>query len=242
MPVPSSITSLSQTAGSNSPAGSESPALIDDYLRALSAFIAYLRDDKASTSGSYSDPAWIASLSGAKLTAASVAATALAGNIPSTKLATGAAAANIGYTPANDAGVVHTTGNETIAGNKVFSGATQLATITDGTNSTSATNAIQGSAKAWVNFNGVTTASVRASYNISSVVRNALGSYTVNLVTALADANYSITTSSSYNNTVASPGNNSNPSSHPISSSSCAVFCSDGSLSDMQTISIAIFR
>ena len=87
MPVPSSITSLSQTAGSNSPAGSESPALIDDYLRALSAFIAFLRDDKASTTGSYSDPAWIASLSGAKLTAASVAASALAA---------GAAKSNIG--------------------------------------------------------------------------------------------------------------------------------------------------
>ena len=87
MPVPSSITSLSQTAGSNSPAGSESPALIDDYLRALSAFIAFLRDDKVSTSSSYSNPAWIASLSGAKLTAASVAASALA---------SGAAASNIG--------------------------------------------------------------------------------------------------------------------------------------------------
>lgn len=87
MPVPSSITSLSQTAGSNSPAGSDSPALIDDYLRALSAFIAFLRDDKVSTSGSYSNPAWIASLSGAKLTAQSVAASALA---------SGAAASNIG--------------------------------------------------------------------------------------------------------------------------------------------------
>lgn len=44
MPVPSAITDLSQTPGSNSPAGSESPALLDDYTRTVFAFIAKLRD------------------------------------------------------------------------------------------------------------------------------------------------------------------------------------------------------
>lgn len=44
MPVPSSINDLSPVAGSNSPAGSESPGLIDDYLRAISSFIAQMRD------------------------------------------------------------------------------------------------------------------------------------------------------------------------------------------------------
>lgn len=44
MPVPSAITDLSQTAGSNSPAGSESPALLDDYTRTVFSFIAKLRD------------------------------------------------------------------------------------------------------------------------------------------------------------------------------------------------------
>lgn len=43
MPVPASITDLSTTAGSNSPPGSESPATLDDYLRAHAAFIAQLR-------------------------------------------------------------------------------------------------------------------------------------------------------------------------------------------------------
>lgn len=46
MPVPASINDLSTTAGSNSPPGSESPATLDDYIRALSAFIAQLRDGK----------------------------------------------------------------------------------------------------------------------------------------------------------------------------------------------------
>jgi hypothetical protein len=44
MPVPSDIADLSQTAGNNSPPGSESPTTADDYLRAQAAFIAMLRD------------------------------------------------------------------------------------------------------------------------------------------------------------------------------------------------------
>ena len=44
--------------------------------------------------------------------------------------------------------------------------------------------------RAWVNFNGVTTATIRASFNVSSVTRNGTGYYTVNFTTALPDANY----------------------------------------------------
>lgn len=72
-----------------------------------------------------------------------------------------------------------------------------ITTLSDGTNSTSATNAIMGSAKAWVNFNGVTTATIRASFNVSSVTRNGVGDYTVNFTTAMADANYSTVGTSS---------------------------------------------
>ncbi len=50
MPVPSAISDLSQTAGSNSPAGSESPNTADNYLRTYAAFIAMLRDGKGFTS------------------------------------------------------------------------------------------------------------------------------------------------------------------------------------------------
>lgn len=46
MPLPSSINDLSTTAGSNSPAGSESPSLIDDYLRTYASYIAQLRDTR----------------------------------------------------------------------------------------------------------------------------------------------------------------------------------------------------
>ena len=66
-------------------------------------------------------------------------------------------------------------------------------TLQDGAgNSTATTNAIMGSAKAWVRFTGVTTVTVSASFNVSSVTRSATGNYTINLTTALTDANYSV--------------------------------------------------
>lgn len=46
MPIPTLITDLSQTAASNYPAGSDSPAVLDDTQRAHAAFIAQLRDGK----------------------------------------------------------------------------------------------------------------------------------------------------------------------------------------------------
>jgi hypothetical protein len=66
-------------------------------------------------------------------------------------------------------------------------------TIQDGAgNSTAMDNAIYGSAKAWVNFNGTSGASpvIRASYNVSSVTRNTTGDYTVNFTNAFVDINY----------------------------------------------------
>lgn len=44
MPVPSTIDDLSTTASSNSPAGTDTPQDGDNYIRALSSFIAQLRD------------------------------------------------------------------------------------------------------------------------------------------------------------------------------------------------------
>ena len=44
--------------------------------------------------------------------------------------------------------------------------------------------------RAWVNFNGTGTVSIRASGNVSSITDNGTGDYTVNFTTAMADANY----------------------------------------------------
>lgn len=55
------------------------------------------------------------------------------------------------------------------------------------------TTVINGSARAWVNFNGTPTsgsATIRGSFNVSSITINGTGIYTVNFTTAFADTNY----------------------------------------------------
>jgi len=73
-----------------------------------------------------------------------------------------------------------------------MAGTLTISTLSDGTNSTSSTNCIQGSAKAWARFNGVTTATVTSSYNVSSITRTGTGLYTVAFTTAFTDGNYSM--------------------------------------------------
>ena len=46
-------------------------------------------------------------------------------------------------------------------------------------------------AKAWVNFNSIGTVAIRADGNVSSITDNGVGSYAVNMSTALTDVNYS---------------------------------------------------
>lgn len=46
--------------------------------------------------------------------------------------------------------------------------------------------------KAWVNFNGVTTVTIRASYNVSSITRNGAGDYTINFTNPMQDAKFAI--------------------------------------------------
>ena len=72
-----------------------------------------------------------------------------------------------------------------------MAGTLTISTLSDGTNSTSATNCIRGSAKAWVNFNG-NGGVIAASYNVSSITINATSDFTINFSSALADANYAV--------------------------------------------------
>ena len=61
----------------------------------------------------------------------------------------------------------------------------------DGTESTDVTNVINGSAKAWVNFDGTGTVAIRDSFNVGSITDNGTGNYTVNFTNAMTDTNYS---------------------------------------------------
>ena len=61
--------------------------------------------------------------------------------------------------------------------------------------SNSATNSLnvqKRTAKAWINFNGTGTISIRDSFNISSIVDNGIGMYTINFATAMPDTNYCV--------------------------------------------------
>lgn len=49
---------------------------------------------------------------------------------------------------------------------------------------------VDGSAKAWVNFNGTGTVAIRAAFNVSSITDNGSGDYTVNFTTSMVDVNY----------------------------------------------------
>jgi hypothetical protein len=45
-------------------------------------------------------------------------------------------------------------------------------------------------AKAWVNFNGMSTVAINSSYGISSITDTAVGDYKANFTTAMSNTNY----------------------------------------------------
>jgi len=118
--------------------------------------------------------------------------------------------------------------------------------ISDGTNSTSTTNVVQGSAKAWVNFDGTGTPSIREAYNVSSITDNGTGDYTVNLTTALADANYACVGASGTNGTTATSGRSFQPNTSSPSTTSFrfSIRLTDNNMTnfDDPLVYVAIFR
>jgi len=82
----------------------------------------------------------------------------------------------------------------------------QGTTLTDGTNSTSTTNCIKGSARAWIQFVG-STGTINGSFNVSSITVNTTGDYTVNFTTAMSNINYAVTASVSPNYASQNMGN-----------------------------------
>jgi hypothetical protein len=62
----------------------------------------------------------------------------------------------------------------------------------DGSYSVPVSTVAQGTARAWVNFNGTGTVAIRASFNVSSITDNGTGNFTMNFTAAMPDANYSV--------------------------------------------------
>lgn len=55
--------------------------------------------------------------------------------------------------------------------------------------------------RAWVNYKGTSTQSIRASFNVSSVTYNSTGNYLVNFTNAFVDANYCAAVNCDYDGT-----------------------------------------
>jgi len=68
-----------------------------------------------------------------------------------------------------------------------------VSNITDGTDTVETGYVLNGSAKAWVNFNGTGTIATRDSLNVSSLTDNGTGNYTVSFSNSMNNANYSPT-------------------------------------------------
>ena len=66
-----------------------------------------------------------------------------------------------------------------------------VSNITDGTDTVETGYVVNGSAKAWVNFNGTGTVAIRDSLNMSSLTDNGTGDYTRTVSSAFGSADYS---------------------------------------------------
>lgn len=91
--------------------------------------------------------------------------------------------------------------------------------------------------KAWVNFNGSGTLSIRASHNVNSVTDNGTGNYRVNFASSFADSNYSaqatINTLNDRNVYVTDP---------QVDSCDIDVVNPSGQRIDSSSVNVAIFR
>jgi hypothetical protein len=118
-------------------------------------------------------------------------------------------------------------------------------TISNGTISTSSTNVIQGSAKAWVkaSWNG-STLTVNASYNMSSVTRTASNSFTFVMTNALTDANYAVVGSCVFSGTYTGAQFVPTINSNAFTSTTFYVLTTNvaGVANDPAGLSVAVFR
>jgi hypothetical protein len=123
-----------------------------------------------------------------------------------------------------------------------MAGTLTISTLSDGTNSTSSTNCIQGSAKAWVTYKGTSTQAILASYNVSSVTYSSTGNYIINLTNALADTNYAIAGSARYSGSGAVTINIQQAGTLTTSAIPIIAIVTGVAAVDVTPVSVAVFR
>jgi hypothetical protein len=75
-------------------------------------------------------------------------------------------------------------------GDWTFTGTVASANISDGTDTVATSYVVNGSAKAWVNFNGTGTIAVRDSFNVASLTDDGTGDFSVNFTSSLSTSTY----------------------------------------------------
>lgn len=99
--------------------------------------------------------------------------------------------------------------------------------------------------RAWVNFNGTgtvgTNLSIRGSGNVSSVFKNAVGTYTITFTTAMPDINYSVL-ATKQNQTVNTDWGATDDMNQRLITSCRIVSIEAGSPADSFNVNVAIFR
>ena len=95
--------------------------------------------------------------------------------------------------------------------------------------------------RAWVNFNGTGSVAIREDGNVSSITDNGTGDYTVNITTAMPDANYAVAVMA---------GEQTITFGHPVTSTTAPTtsayrfqtMAENGTLQDSGRVMVAIFR
>jgi len=96
--------------------------------------------------------------------------------------------------------------------------------------------------RAWVNFDGTGTVSIRGSGNVSSITDNGTGNYTVNFTTAMPDGNYAVCAVIPYPGS-ASYSYNIQPNSNSLNTTSFSLLTTlNNSLTDYQHIHAILVR
>jgi hypothetical protein len=96
--------------------------------------------------------------------------------------------------------------------------------------------------KAWVAVNATGTPSIRASGNVSSVTDGGTGIYTVNLITAMSDTNYSVVADISSPATTDNWYGQTGSSNYSTSSFKVCTATNVGGLFDSNGLNVSVFR
>jgi hypothetical protein len=98
--------------------------------------------------------------------------------------------------------------------------------------------------RAWVNFNGTGTVAIRAAGNVSSVSDGGVGTYVINLLTAMPDANYAVNLTMQGDTNYAALINAAPAAATPLTASTIPIQTTGagGSNVDSATICVTVFR